>query len=162
VAAHGTLLGFTFAAVLLSNPFPARGTPEPADPTQRKCRLLEEHAEEFLTGDCLACHDGSAERPFCTGHELGVAYPEAGDPRLALRTPAAVLARGVNLPGGKLECVTCHDRRSTCPSHVAARDSRPPLSGGEAQAAEVPLRSRGVPICPTALCLSCHAFADGV
>jgi hypothetical protein len=174
VAAHGTLLGLTLSAVVLSNPFPTLGAPSHGAAAQSRCRLLVEYSEELPSRACVVCHDGSGERPFCPGHKVGTPYPEAGDPRLTLRTRAEVSGRGVNLPGGNLECVTCHDRRSPWESHLAlpadARalphvDPRDPATyehrpNWRLTLPNAPARPPGAPVCPAMLCVSCHAFAD--
>jgi hypothetical protein len=71
---------------------------------------------------CLACHDGSAARPFDHlsngSHPVGVSY-DAGSARIALLRPRAMLPAQVVLVDGEVACTTCHDGRSATPHRVA-------------------------------------------
>jgi predicted CXXCH cytochrome family protein len=56
----------------------------------------------------LRCHISTSApgHAFANGHPVGVLYPMA-DANFA--PDAVVLGAGLVLPGGRLECVTCHD-----------------------------------------------------
>jgi hypothetical protein len=86
---------------------------------------------------------------------------------------AEVIARGVFLPEGKLECLTCHDPGSPWRYHLALppgtraapavnpRD-RSTYVDGPARAArersiEVPAAGERPAVSPKPLCLACHA-----
>jgi predicted CXXCH cytochrome family protein len=81
---------------------------------------------------CLGCHDGvtatdvyaSAHAVTLTGqlansrlgstglrgHPVGIRYPVAQE---GYHTRAAVEARGLSLPQGRIQCTTCHDAHNT-------------------------------------------------
>lgn len=95
---------------------------------------------------CLACHDGSVaadidETPRVDdgvtgdhGHPVGIDYRAAWmRNRATLRDPADV-ARILPLPGGQVECVSCHAPGSADPAQLAR-----------------PLRQ-------SALCFACHTM----
>lgn len=101
---------------------------------------------------CLSCHNGvvapdvytsshatafanqlgASQRGLLRGHPVGIPYPTA-EPKL--HPAAAVTADGrLKLPGGRVQCTTCHD------PHNTGRHARMLVKSNE--------RSR--------LCLSCH------
>jgi len=150
------------------------GRHAPGELSAQGCRLLAAVIEELPSRACLVCHDGSGERPFCPGHQVGTPYPEDGDERYTLRTRAEFLRRGINLPEGKLECVTCHDRRSPWERHLSLPPGTTPLPRVDPHDRSTyenrpnwrvtlhggPPPAPGAPVCPAMLCVSCHAFAD--
>ena len=145
-----------------------------AEAGPQECRLLAAGSENLPSQACVACHDGKGERPFCPGHKVGNAYPDAGDAKYALRTRMDVLGRGIKLPGGNLECVTCHDRASPWESHLALPsgtralpriDPHDPSTYENRPNWRLTLpnarpRMPGQPVCPAMLCVVCHTFAD--
>lgn len=159
-----------FVLLLLGAPARAGGQGRPGE----RCRLLAVDSEELPSRACTVCHDGSGDRPFCPGHKVGEAYPELGDPRLTLRTREEAVRRGVNLPGGNVECVTCHDRDSPWEHHLALPegtqalprvDPRDPSTYENRPNWRITLpgaapRLPGTPVCPAMLCVACHAMAD--
>lgn len=102
---------------------------------------------------CMSCHDGVVATDVFTsahatrlasqlgpdrvgygglvGHPVGINYPAARD---KFNTAAAVQAAGVKLPGGRIQCTSCHD------PHNSGRHERMLIMSDE--------RSR--------LCLTCH------
>ncbi|BDG05269.1 hypothetical protein [Anaeromyxobacter oryzae] len=123
------------------------------------------------TADCIACHARDAHAAGGS-HPVGIPYEAAAAPagatarRGMLRAAAEVVSRGVFLPEGRIECVTCHDPRSPWKNHLAI----PP--GAVARPAVDPRRletytrpsstfaatAAGAEVTPTPLCLACHAF----
>lgn len=80
-----------------------------------------------------------------------------------LRPIAEVIRRGVLLPDGKLECVTCHDPRSQWADHIALPPGatvRPDEDAEETNgaAAAQPVLAPGSRVSPKPLCLACHAL----
>ncbi|MFT3914448.1 MAG: hypothetical protein QM704_10115 [Anaeromyxobacteraceae bacterium] len=160
------LIGVVSCVLVSSSPASARDL--------GPCRLLEVRSEELPSRACLSCHDGGRAVRICPGHKVGEPYPELGDSRNTLRTLREVRRRGVNLPGGNVECVTCHSGRSPWESHLALPEGTHALPRVDPHdprtyedrpnwrltlpdaAARVP----GTPVCPAMLCVSCHAFAD--
>src|SRR5690242_18482324 len=133
------------------------------------CRLGRVTADAARTADCVSCHRDGHAGP--GAHAVGVDYARAAtESGGRLRPEEQVVARGVFLPGGRLECVTCHDPRSPWKHHLAlppgakARAAVDPRRRetylrsairGEAAAAALP---PGAAVTPTPLCLACHAF----
>jgi predicted CXXCH cytochrome family protein len=137
---------------LVDAPAPQAGEERPVEPLRpyRDQRILL----DGWTMMCLGCHDGvAATDVFSDAHALTFA-PQAGRPQLragatsshpvGIRYPrgsvedyhpaSAVLADGLPLPDGRIQCVTCHD---------------PHNAGGHAGMLQISNeRSR--------LCLSCH------
>lgn len=78
------------------------------------CFLFQSESELQPSDNCRVCHDG------CMNHPVDVPYEAA-----AVRRPGSLwpqdeaVRRGAFLPDGELRCVSCHDRRSSCRSHLA-------------------------------------------
>ncbi len=128
-----------------------------------RCGLMLPGSESSRSHECLACHT----QPAHGGHPYDIAYPLAGSgtgPR-ALRPFADVARRGLNLPDGRIHCVTCHERTSpwkyniklppgSTPTHAV--DRQRPVTYENPQ--RLPPPRPGDDVGKKALCLVCHAF----
>jgi hypothetical protein len=149
-------------------------SPSGADPDDA-CGLRAPGSHLLSARDCSACHAGAGPGPANTGnHPVDVDYAAAhGRNPGGLRAPAEVIRRGVYLPGGRVQCVTCHDGRSPWAAQVAlppgavaspAVDPRDPSTyeeGGswrDADGARAPALPPGSPVEPTPLCAACHSL----
>ncbi len=107
-------------------------------------------------------------------HPVDVDYEQAQRrPEARLRPVDAAVQRGLFLPGGKLRCVTCHDRRSPWKHHLAippGADVRPAVDPRDPRtyqddATGSPPKYRA-PLPPRSdvgrkpLCTMCHSFGD--
>jgi hypothetical protein len=100
------------------------------------------------TDACLDCHAGAG--PHLGRHRVQVDYDAVRQARTrgVLRPARDVVAAGVSLPDGRLECVTCHAARSTWKYRLAV-----PMNG----ATEPVVRLGGASVLDTKpLCLACH------
>ena len=141
-----------------------------------RCRLFHPDAARVDAGECLTCHGaGQGVLAMQFSHVVGIDYAaaQAANP-YGLRSAAEVVRRGVLLPDGKIQCVTCHDGRSPWASRIAlpagaiptpAVDPRNPatyLQGRSWRAARPgnPPLPPGSAVTPSPLCAVCHALAD--
>ncbi|HEY6001553.1 MAG TPA: hypothetical protein VIV57_01685 [Anaeromyxobacter sp.] len=147
----------------------AAAGPAAEEPAAPACALRHVGSEAMTAQRCLECHAGTGGRRIRSTHPVGAYRWRPG-----LRTPDEVVRRGVLLPNGAIECVTCHDRRSPWKDHVAlppgapavaavdARDpaslqGRPSWREARARAARPP---DGSAVSPAPLCAACHTHAD--
>jgi hypothetical protein len=100
-------------------------------------------------------------------------FAQAQSPE-GLRAPDDVVKRGVFLPGGKIQCLTCHDPRSPWKDHLAlppgaaalpAVDPRNPATyegRPNWRIANPSLQPPppGAAVSPSPLCAACHTYAD--
>lgn len=128
------------------------------------CALSSLAADAALVADCVSCHGaGHAGR---SSHPVGVDYAAASARGGSLRPAVEVVRRGVFLPEGRVQCVTCHDPRSPWADHVALPPGETPKRAVnpqeratfEAEAAPSAALPPGTRVSPRPLCLSCHAF----
>jgi hypothetical protein len=120
---------------------------------------------------CSSCHAKTTRHD----HPVDVDYAGARLGNRELRSPEEVVRRGLFLPNGRVDCLTCHDPRSPYRSHVALPPgSRPTVAvnpkdrstyeeGPALNARTAALRNEiaagrrpGVGVKP--LCLGCHAL----
>jgi hypothetical protein len=106
LAAMAGAFGLQVAAVNLAAP-PVRARPS-------FCFLFQGESELQPSSACRVCHGG------CMNHPVDVAYEAAAVRRRGSLWPHdEAVRRGAFLPDGELRCVSCHDRRSSCRSHLA-------------------------------------------
>lgn len=128
------------------------------------CALSTLAADAALVADCVSCH--GAGHAGTSSHPVGADYGAAAARGGSLRPAVEVVRRGVFLPDGRVQCVTCHDPRSPWADHLALPPGATPKRAvnpadratfeaeGEPQAAPPP----GTRVTPKPLCLACHAF----
>ncbi|HEY3448489.1 MAG TPA: cytochrome c3 family protein [Myxococcales bacterium] len=103
------------------------------------CELSRVDRTKTHSFTCLACHDGSIATSLHTNlgdgsHPVERDYREAAaDPARRL-TPVSQLSRRLVLVDGLVTCTTCHDPKSSRPSHLAM-----PMEG-------------------SAMCMACHRY----
>ncbi len=114
-----------------------------AQPAAGACRLLEVGSENLPSATCRACH------PWESCHPVDVEYASALRDAFDLRPAHVAIRRGAFLPEGQVRCVSCHDRDSTEPGHLAIRREPGPGPGTAA-----PLDRRDAGLQP--LCAQCH------
>lgn len=115
---------------------------------------------------CASCHGGDHAR----AHPVDVDYAVAALRRQGrLRAAAEVVARGVFLPEGRLQCVSCHDAASPWAAKLAlppgaaaaAPVRRSDAASGEARPswrnAAAATVAPGDAVSPAPLCAACHA-----
>jgi len=114
--------------------------------------------------DCLACH-GSMKPTISVhvSHPLEVGYAEiASRANSALKPEPDVLRAGVALPGGRLECRTCHSATSPWKYHLAlppGADVRPavdPHNRATFDSPQVGAPPPGSAVSAKPLCQACH------
>lgn len=142
--------------------------PTAAEPPAERCALTSSAAASVPSVTCAGCHPGH-------GHPVGLAYATSfARASLALRAEAEVVRRGVLLPEGRLECVTCHDGRSPWKHRIALppgapalaavipgrADTYPRVAWRLARAGTAPQLPPGAAVSPAPLCAACHAYAD--
>jgi hypothetical protein len=141
------------------------------------CALAAATAPQDTSSDaCLACHGSAGPGPLFTHtHPVNVDYgPAQARSRGTLRKADAVAAKGVAVPQGKVQCVTCHDAKSpwakwiALPAGAAARPAAD-RRGGNADdapswripsAVPAPALAQGAEVSSAPLCAACHTFAD--
>jgi hypothetical protein len=163
------------AAVLSSIPgvpgVPSTGATS-ATATATDCALTASLGAVVPTATCLTCHSEHAN----ASHPVDLDYASvAYRSNDRLRPLAEVVRRGLFLPDGRLECVTCHDGRSPWAAKIALPPGAPALAAVNpsrrdtyegrvnwrtATASSVPALPRGSAVTPTPLCAACHALAD--
>jgi hypothetical protein len=77
------------------------------------CKLFQAAPERVPAQECMTCHG------MHTTHPVELDYEAARLTRPALRPGAEVIRRGVFLPDGKVQCVSCHDAASRWAYHLA-------------------------------------------
>jgi hypothetical protein len=143
---------------------PAPGTTASRDASSGNCALDALAPDAALVADCASCHgsghDGSV------AHRVGMDYAQAASARRGrFKAVAEVSQRGISLPGGKVECVSCHHPRSSWGKHIAlpqgatarpAADVAGPETNETKDAAPQP--APGSRISTKPLCEACHTF----
>ncbi len=125
---------------------------------------------------CLSCHGKSGPGPLFThSHPVNVEYAAAHERgKGTLRALDAVTAKGVALPGGKLQCVTCHDAKSQWAKWIALPTGAVARPAADRRASKLedapnwriapavppPPPAKGTEIISAPLCAACHTFAD--
>lgn len=127
----------------------------------------EVHAgfERENSRDCLTCHETTRQPIQVHGsHPLDVRYAEvAARAGSGLRPEEDVLRVGVTLPGGLLECRTCHSAASPWRHHLAlppGADVRPAVDPGDPRTFESPPAGPPPPgsgVSAKPLCQACHS-----
>ena len=114
--------------------------------------------------DCLACH-GSMKPTISAhaSHPLEVGYAEiASRANSTLKPESDVLRAGVALPGGRLECRSCHSATSPWKYHLAlppGADVRPavdPHNRATFDSPQVGTPPPGSAVSAKPLCQACH------
>jgi hypothetical protein len=153
-------------------PAAAGAAPAPAPEASSRCALEAPGAAAVATSACLECHR-------IHGHPVGLDYAAAYAAAYAgsgstLRSGDEVVRRGVLLPEGRMECVSCHDGRSPWKSRIALPPGAPVLPAVVAGRAEtfprgnwrlaraesLPRLPAGSAVSPAPLCAACHTMAD--
>lgn len=138
------------------------------------CALGTSGSDSASTQECLRCHS-SADGPVHGNHPVDLDYAaaegEAGRSG-TLRPIGEVVRRGVLLPDGKLQCVTCHDARSPWAAKIAlppgsvaapALNPRNPSTyedrdGLRTTGPGAQLPPPGTAVSSSPLCIACHAL----
>ena len=129
------------------------------------CKLFQAAPERVPAQDCMSCH------AMHTTHPVEIDYESARfKPQSALRAATEVVRRGVFLPDGKVQCVTCHDARSRWAYHLALPPDalvRPAVNTRDPSTFERPValsRPQALPagtsVSPTPLCKVCHTLGE--
>ena len=129
------------------------------------CKLFQGAPERVPAQECMSCH------AMHTTHPVEIDYEAARfKPQSALRAGSEVVRRGVFLPDGKVQCVTCHDARSRWAYHLALPPDalvRPSVNTRDPSTYEGPVAlSRphalpaGTAVSPTPLCKVCHTLGE--
>jgi hypothetical protein len=119
------------------------------------CALRTAAAVEDVAVSCTSCHGNRSG----SGHPVDIDYEGAqtrrwGRRRTPLRPVAEVVRRGVFLPDGKVQCLTCHDPRSEHRYGLAVPPETDPAALMEREA----WGGRRPGVEPAPLCLACHAI----
>lgn len=167
------LVGLAVATVLLIFSTSAHG--HPAAQHDSACALFRPGAETVNASDCLACHQAGRGGPIMRGtHPVGLDYAGAQLANPGLRPGAEVVRRGILLPDGKIQCVTCHDAASPWAKHIALPPGSVPSPAVNPRDAHTyerekswrlagrrdPLPPVGSAVTPSPLCAACHTLAD--
>jgi hypothetical protein len=88
---------------------------------------MEAGSENLSSATCRSCH------PWGDCHPVDVEYARAAESgKFDLHPSDEAVRRGAFLPEGQVGCVSCHDRHSAAPYHLALRDepqaARPPAT----------------------------------
>jgi hypothetical protein len=129
------------------------------------CKLFQVAPERVPAQECMGCHG------MHTTHPVEIDYEAARyKGRTDLRRADEVVRRGVFLPDGKVQCVTCHEASSRWAYHLAIPPGalvRPAVNTHDRSTYErrpTPSRPEALPIgtsvSPTPLCTVCHTLAD--
>jgi hypothetical protein len=150
------LPGPTAAPLLALLVLAASGEPARAAPGDEAsaCALRGKRDVDPDPAPCASCHEGGSG----SGHVVDVDYEGAQARRwgrTGLRPLAEVVRRGVFLPEGRIQCLTCHDSRSEVPYHLALPPAAPLYPTWERGA---PAGRRRDLIDPRELCLACHVI----
>lgn len=142
--------------------------PRAAEPAPEGCALAAPGSAAVASSACIGCHPRH-------GHPVGLDYgPAYARSRWNYRSPEEVVRRGVLLPEGRIECVTCHDGRSPWKHRIALPPGAPALPAvvagrpetysrvnwRTARASSVPQLPPGSAVTPSPLCATCHTLAD--
>jgi hypothetical protein len=142
----------------------------PAQPAHAPaCGLWTIGSDAMTAQGCLQCHSGTNGPAIRSTHFVG---PYRFGP--GLRTVEEVVKRGVLVPRGNIECVTCHDRRSPWKNHLALPPGAPALpavrAGDPSTYTNRPnwrtarpnalMLQQGTAVSPAPLCAACHTTAD--
>jgi hypothetical protein len=162
------VVGALATALILSTPgsLPVGRSSErattPAEATDPACLLLLPGSDGLPSEQCAACHDAAGHG---NSHPVAIDYQAAqAAPRSGLRSMEEAVRRGALFVEGRVECTSCHDRRSPWRHHLAilpgadvrpAVDRRAPATFE--QDAAVPLPP-GSDVGRKPLCLTCHAL----
>jgi hypothetical protein len=129
------------------------------------CKLFQVAPERVPAQECMSCHG------MHTTHPIEIDYEAARSKgQTDLRRADEVVRRGVFLPDGKVQCVTCHEAGSRWAYHLAIPPGavvRPSVNMRDASTYErrpPPARPGALPagtsVSPTPLCTVCHTLAD--
>lgn len=156
-----TLVAALLTAALLA------GASLPAVAEGPQCLLRDPASDALPASACLACHPARGHQ-----HPVDVDYARVGG-RRGYRPAEEVVRRGVLLPGGRIQCVTCHDPTSPWQNHIAlppgatptpAVDPRDPstYAGGRSWRTAAPEAAPppGAAVTASPLCAVCHAFGS--
>jgi hypothetical protein len=150
-----------------------RSAPAASQPVT--CALDTNGSDSASTQECLRCHSSVDGGPIHGNHPVDLDYAaaegEAGRSG-TLRPVGEVVRRGVLLPDGKLQCVTCHDARSPWAAKIALPPGSvavPALNPRNPSTYEDRDRLRttgpvaqppppGTAVSSTPLCIACHAL----
>jgi hypothetical protein len=140
-----------------------------------RCALTSGHSDLASSASCLECHGGAGATPG-SSHPVNVDYAAVQARRPgALRLLDAVVARGVFLPNGVLQCTTCHDARSPWKDHIALPPGQTPRPAVNPRKPETYLNRPnwrlaatssgaslppGSAVTPAPLCAACHTVGD--
>ncbi len=147
-----------------------------SDPAPSQCALYAAGAAQAPASSCASCHRGTYGVNHT--HPVDVDYEGARyRARTTLRPAQEVVKRGVFLPGGMVQCGTCHDSRSPWKFHLALPPGAPARmsmaytgSGASERSSATGAGNSTVPgsaavtppagsaVSPTPLCLACHGF----
>lgn len=134
------------------------------------CALSTSLGDAVPSRTCLGCHPQGHSHPVDLDYTSAWARDRAG-----LRMPGEVVRRGLLLPDGRLECVTCHDGRSQWAARIALPPGAPVIPAvitGRAETYEgrgnwriaratpTPALPPGSAVSPAPLCATCHSLAD--
>lgn len=150
--------------------------PAPPQPAPERCLLFQPQADRVPSADCVACHEAArGALAVHASHPIGVEYGAAQGKRRGgdLRAAEEVAARGVRLPGGKVECVSCHDGSSPWAGRIALPRGAPAIARDDARALSddatnswrtadprAPPPPAGSAVVSAPLCAACHTTAD--
>ncbi len=129
------------------------------------CKLFQGAAERVPAQECMSCHGMHTTHPVELDYETARFKPQSG-----LRAGDEVIRRGVFLPDGKVQCVSCHDARSRWAHHLAIPPGalvRPAVNTHDPATYERPValsRPQALPagtaVSPTPLCKVCHTVGE--
>ncbi len=133
-------------------------------PSTTSCKLFQAAPERVPAQECMTCHG------MHTTHPVELDYEAARYSSSALRPGAEVIRRGVFLPDGKVQCVSCHDAASRWAYHLAIPPGalvRPALNPRDPSTYERPVAlarpealAAGTSVSPTPLCKACHSIGE--
>jgi len=144
------------------------------DEERGRCALQRNGSDLSSSEACIECHRNSASHG--SSHPVNIPYAVAQARSGGMLRPLdAVIARGVFVPDGVVQCTSCHDARSPWKHHIAlppgaharmaVNPRRPETYEGRsswrlASAGAAPSLPRGSAVSPAPLCAACHALAD--
>ncbi len=142
----------------------------------KPCGLFVTGAKAAASTGCLECHSaGGGAAPMEHSHPVGIEYGNSRARRPSdFRPSAEVARRGIGVPNGKVECVTCHDAGSKWAARVvlpngvvamARSDPRSSDAGASSRNWRIPDPRRTPPppgsvVVSAPLCAACHTLAD--
>jgi hypothetical protein len=130
------------------------------------CLLSQSGSQTSASAACIGCH-GKSDRGI--NHPVDVDYETSQrKPAAQLRPVAEVVRRGLLIPEGKIQCVTCHDGNSPWKYHLVVPPGAPiaPATNVADRRTYEPSGAPGTPavLAPGAdvarkpLCTSCHSL----